>query len=324
VSLELRAVTVGYGHGRGAVTAVEAADLEIPSGSVVGLVGESGCGKSSLARAVCGLAPLRSGRILLDGRELSSSGQRRRVQMVFQDPYASLNPRMTVGEALAEAIAVRGRLPAEARRQEVARLLELVALDPAQAALFPRQLSGGQRQRVAIARALAASPDYLVADEITSALDASVQGAVLNLLREIRRRLGLAILFISHNLAVVRYLSDVIAVMYLGRIVEVAPAEELVRRPRHPYTLALLAAVPSVWAPVSIEDDELDDEPPDLRRPPSGCRFHPRCPLGPGVRADRAICRELDPQVGAEAREHRAACHFAPAADPSRREVGGA
>ncbi|GAA5069078.1 ABC-type glutathione transport system ATPase component [Thermocatellispora tengchongensis] len=214
----------------GAFTAVDGVTLPIPPGSAVGLVGESGSGKSTLARAVAGLVPY-TGRI--EGA--------RRVQMVFQDPYASLDPRMTVGASIGEGLRGLGR---DARRREVARLLDLVALPADLAGRYPRELSGGQRQRVAIARALGARPELLIADEITSALDVSVQGAVLNLVRTLRAELGLSMLFISHNLAVVRYVCDVIAVMREGRLVETGPAEEVVAEPRHDYTRALLAAVP--------------------------------------------------------------------------------
>ncbi|MEO3801741.1 ATP-binding cassette domain-containing protein [Nonomuraea sp. B1E8] len=211
----------------GAFTAVDDVTLEIPDGRVVGLVGESGSGKSSLARAVCGLVPYTG---TIEGA--------RRVQMVFQDPYASLNPRMTVGDTVAEGI--RGR----DRDSEVKRLLDLVRLPAEVAGRYPRELSGGQRQRVAIARALGGDPGLLVADEITSSLDVSVQGAVLNLVRGLRDELGLPMLFISHNLAVVRYVADVVAVMHQGRLVETGPAEQVVGEPAHDYTRALLAAVP--------------------------------------------------------------------------------
>ncbi|MCA2228466.1 ABC transporter ATP-binding protein [Nonomuraea aurantiaca] len=213
----------------GAFTAVDRVTLEIPPGRIVGLVGESGSGKSSLARAVSGLVPY-TGRI--DGA--------RNVQMVFQDPYASLDPRMTVGESVGEGV----RRDRAGRRAEVERLLGLVSLPAGLAGRYPRELSGGQRQRVAIARALGAAPDLLVADEITSALDVSVQGAVLNLVRSLRDELGLSMLFISHNLAVVRYVSDVVAVMHQGRVVESGPTERVVGEPAHDYTRALLEAVP--------------------------------------------------------------------------------
>ncbi|MET8006706.1 ABC transporter ATP-binding protein [Nonomuraea glycinis] len=214
----------------GAFTAVDSVTLEVPPGRIVGLVGESGSGKSSLAKAVSGLVPY-------SGSITGAS----RVQMVFQDPYASLDPRMKLGESVAEGLL---RLPGQARAAEVARLLDLVSLPAEVAGRYPRELSGGQRQRVAIARALGAEPDLLVADEITSALDVSVQGSVLNLVRSLRDRLGLPILFISHNLAVVRYVCDEVAVLHLGRLVEHGPTEEVVGAPTQPYTRTLLESVP--------------------------------------------------------------------------------
>ncbi|GAA1011560.1 dipeptide/oligopeptide/nickel ABC transporter ATP-binding protein [Acrocarpospora pleiomorpha] len=308
--LRFEDVTVRFGGRRHALTAVDRVDLAVPDGSVVGLVGESGSGKSTLARTAVGLTPVTGGRVLLDGRPLSPAA-RRPVQMVFQDPYSSLDPRMTVGASIGEAIP-RGAGRAE-RRAEVARLLELVELPADRAGRYPAELSGGQRQRVALARALAGRPRVLIADEITSALDVSIQGTVLNLVRELHRSLRLSMLFISHNLAVVRYVSDFIAVMYLGRIVEFGPADELLADPRHPYTRELLAAA----TPGRLETDAApravaDAEPADPHRPPTGCRFHPRCPVGPLVRADRDICRTTEPAAPA----HGAACHFAAPARP--------
>ncbi|MBB2910502.1 peptide/nickel transport system ATP-binding protein [Streptosporangium becharense] len=247
-ALEIRGLTVRYGRGKSAVTVLHGIDLDVPDGGVLGLVGESGSGKSTVARAVVGLVRPASGSIRLDGTEVRGAADRR-VQMVFQDPYASLNPRMAVGESIEEVLAVHTTLARRDRAAEAARLLDLVHLPAQVTARHPGDLSGGMRQRVAIARALAARPEVLVADEITSALDASVQAAVLNLLRDIRRELGLSMLFISHNLAVVRYVSDEVAVLNLGRVVESGPADELVGAPRHPYTRELVEAVPSLSAP---------------------------------------------------------------------------
>jgi peptide/nickel transport system ATP-binding protein len=242
--LRFEGVTVRYGAGRHAHVAAAAVDLVVPSGQVVGLVGESGSGKSTLARAAVGLVAPAAGKILLDGKPVPRRG-RRPLQMVFQDPYASLDPRMTAGESIAEAIP---RSPAAAsrdrRRDEAARLTELVGLPAGTVDKFPAELSGGQRQRVALARALAGRPDVIIADEITSALDVSTQGAVLNLVRDLQRELRLSMLFISHNLAVVRYVADYVAVMYQGRIVEHGPAEQVLIDPAHDYTRELLAAVP--------------------------------------------------------------------------------
>ena len=252
-------VTVRYGTGRHAHVAAEAVDLVVPSGHVVGLVGESGSGKSTLARAAVGLVAPAAGAILLDGKPVPRRG-RRPLQMVFQDPYASLDPRMTAGESVAEAIA-RGTISGRAaRRREAGRLIELVGLPAGTVDRLPGELSGGQRQRVALARALAGRPDVIIADEITSALDVSTQGAVLNLVRELQRDLRLSMLFISHNLAVVRYVADIVAVMYQGRIVEHGPAETVLGSPAHAYTRRLLAAVPTPGSKIDgdavINDDE--------------------------------------------------------------------
>ncbi|MCR6489154.1 ABC transporter ATP-binding protein [Amycolatopsis sp. OK19-0408] len=307
-ALEFDAVSVRYGR----LTAVDGVSLTVPAGQVVGLVGESGSGKSTLARAAVGLAPVSAGQVRLDGVDVRRLPRRRPLQMVFQDPYSSLDPRMAIGESITEAMP-RGTSRGD-RRAEVARLLDLVNLDPERAAMLPGQLSGGQRQRVALARALAGQPKVLIADEITSALDVSVQGAVLNLVRDVQRRLALSMLFISHNLAVVRYVSDVVAVMYLGRIVEAGPAEQVLTDPRHPYTRELLAAAPSAHR--HLLDDRGDDvladtEPADPHHPPPGCRYHPRCPIGPLVHTDRTLCVTADPAADAAHRPHHAACHFA-------------
>ncbi|MBZ5739155.1 ABC transporter ATP-binding protein [Nocardioides mangrovi] len=236
--LRFEDVTVEYG----ATRAVDGVSLTVPAGEVVGLVGESGSGKSTLARAAVGLAPVAGGRITLAGAPVPSRGRHRPLQMVFQDPYSSLDPRMSIGESIAEAIPPGSSRAA--RKAEVERLLELVHLDPARAGARPSELSGGQRQRVALARALAGRPAVVIADEITSALDVSIQGAVLNLVRELQRELGLSMLFISHNLAVVRYVATHVAVMRDGRIVEEGPTAEVLARPDHDYTRELLAAVP--------------------------------------------------------------------------------
>lgn len=310
-------VTIRFGGRRRGLTAVDRVSLTVPSGHVVGLVGESGSGKSTLARAAVGLTPVTAGRVLLDGQPLRHTlraGPRRRVQMVFQDPYSSLDPRMTIGASIAEAIP-RGSLgrPAD-RPAEVARLLELVELAADSADVYPAQLSGGQRQRVALARALAARPDVIIADEITSALDVSIQGTVLNLVRDVQRRMKLSMLFISHNLAVVRHVSDYIAVMYLGRIVEYGRADDVLLDPQHPYTRELLAAAPrpgpSPERPTDPPTRTVEDtEPADPHHPPSGCRFHPRCPIGPVVLVGRDICRDAEPVAAGH--RHQAACHFA-------------
>jgi peptide/nickel transport system ATP-binding protein len=246
--LAVHGLTVRY-SGRPVVDNV---DLEVTEGRVLGLVGESGSGKSTIARAVLGLAPVHAGTITVGGAELRKLGARqraRRVQMIFQDPFGSLNPRMPVGKIIAEGLESRGELGAAERAAEVTRLLGLVSLSPDMEQRLPRRLSGGQRQRVAIARALAANPAVLIADEITSALDVSVQAQVLNVLRGVLAARKLSMLFISHNLAVVRYISDDLAVMRDGVIVETGPVSEVLAAPKHPYTRELLDAIPHLHAP---------------------------------------------------------------------------
>ncbi|MDQ6526924.1 ABC transporter ATP-binding protein [Nocardioides sp. LHD-245] len=236
--LDFEDVTVRYGHH----TVLDGVSLTVPEHQIMGLVGESGSGKSTLARAAVGLAPLSRGRVLLDGRPVQSQGRRRPIQMVFQDPSSSLDPRMSIGRSIAEALPERLRRAPQ--RAEIARLLRLVHLDPDRAADPPARLSGGQRQRVAIARALAGRPTVVLADEITSALDVSVQGAILNLVREMQRDSGLTMLFISHNLAVVRYVATHVAVMAAGRIVEQGPTDRVFAAPATAYTRKLLASMP--------------------------------------------------------------------------------
>ena len=240
--LRFQEVTVRFGTGRSALTAVDSVDLRVPSGGILGLVGESGSGKSTLARAGVGLVPMTHGRITLDGEPVPMKGADRPIQMVFQDPTASLDPRMTIGDSIGEAAG--RKVSRKQRADRVAELLTLVHLDPTHAHSYPGQLSGGQRQRVAIARALGGNPRVIIADEITSSLDVSSQGAILNLVRELVAHLNLTLLFISHNLAVVRYVSRRIAVMWQGRIVEEDEAATILSEPKHPYTRQLLAAVP--------------------------------------------------------------------------------
>jgi len=315
VKLELQGLRVRYGAGSGRLTAVDGIDLAVPAGGTLGLVGESGCGKSTVARAIVGLVPVSDGRILLDGTDFTERSRRdsptfrRRVQMVFQDPYSSLNPRLTVGEMVSEALLTRG-LAARGRRGEAVRILDLVGLPSTALERYPHQFSGGQRQRIAIARALAVGPDVVINDEVTSALDGSVQATILNLLKELQRELKLSYLFISHDLSTVRYMSDVVAVMYLGRIVELAPTRKLFESPQHPYTRALIGSIPRFG--LERSGAPLAGDLPDPRRPPSGCRFHTRCPVGPLADESRTICVEQDPQAAAYRHEHGAACHFVP------------
>jgi peptide/nickel transport system ATP-binding protein len=316
-ALEVQGLRVRFGRRSNAVTAVDGVDLQIPLGGTLGLVGESGCGKSTVARALVGLVPITSGTLTLAGkpvaagRALNASWYRRQVQMVFQDPYSSLNPRMTVGDALREAIRIGSDASAgkAERHAEAERLLELVGLGKSALDRYPHQFSGGQLQRIAIARAVAVRPRVLIADEITSALDVSVQSTVLQVLKDLQRSLGLSVLFISHDLAVVRLVSDSVAVMYLGRIVERAETDALFSAPSHPYTDALIGGVPTLGG--VARRAPLAGDLPDPRRPPSGCRFHTRCPIGPRYVEDRTICVDVDPPSTETEPGHHAACHFA-------------
>jgi peptide/nickel transport system ATP-binding protein len=296
-------------EGRRLLRAVDGVSFDIPRGTTLSLVGESGCGKSTVARLVVGLYGPSRGQVIFDGQDLqaarSDPAQRRRMQMIFQDPYASLNPRWRVGDIIAEPLRAFGLARDRAERERrVGELLTQVGLSPLDSQKFPHEFSGGQRQRISIARALSSNPEFLVCDEPTSALDVSVQAQILNLMKELQRRLGLTYLFISHNLAVVRQVSDRIGVMYLGRLVELAPAERLFLTPRHPYTRALMEAIPDLEM-TGRQRIPVGGEVPSPIDPPSGCPFHPRCPLAnERCRVERP---ELIPARGTE--EASAACH---------------
>jgi oligopeptide transport system ATP-binding protein len=289
----------------GDVKAVDGVDFDIKRGETLGLVGESGCGKTTTGRCILRLERPTAGQILFDGRDVNGMGRqelvalRRRMQVIFQDPYSSLNPRMKVGDIIGEPIKVHGveRDPRR-RRDKVRELLSVCGLDPKFTDRYPHEMSGGQRQRVGIARALALDPEFIVCDEAVSALDVSIQAQVINLLEDLRERFGLTYLFIAHDLSVVRHLCHRVAVMYLGRIVEMADSDELFDNPLHPYTQALLSAVP-------VPDPRIEatrafrppqGEVPSPINPPSGCVFHPRCPMAvAGCRETRPELRELRP-----------------------------
>lgn len=283
------------------VRAVDGVSFNLESGGVLGIVGESGCGKSTLGRMILGLLTPSAGKILVDGQDLGVLDRRERarlIQPVFQDPFSSLNPRQRVREIVGLPLAAQGALPAAKQRELAMDMLARVGLPDAMADRFPAQLSGGQRQRVAIARALVLRPRIVVCDEPTSALDVSVQAQILNLLADLRKELGLTYIFISHNLAVVEHVATEVAVMYLGRFVEHATADALFADPRHPYTRALLASVLTAEPGIPIPDVGLGDTYPDPANIPSGCRFHPRCPMAiDRCRSETPIPRSRDGRV---------------------------
>ena len=295
----------------GQVRAVDGVSFTIAPGEVLGLVGESGCGKTTTGRCILRLIEPTSGTVRFDGRDVTSMCKRelralrREMQIVFQDPYSSLNPRLTVGSMIGEALSIHRLARGAAARERVAELLRLVGLHPDHARRYPHEFSGGQRQRIGVARALAVNPRLIVADEPVSALDVSIQAQIINLLRDLQRKMGLTYLFVAHDLSVVEHISDRVAVMYLGKIAELAASETLYREPKHPYTVSLLSAIPVPDPGRKKHRIVLKGDVPSPARPPSGCRFHPRCYMA------REICSQHEPLLREVRPGHWSACHFA-------------
>ena len=299
-----------FGHGRQQLKAVDRISFSIGERETLGLVGESGCGKSTVGKAVLRLVEPTSGRVALQGEEITGLDsasllqRRKRMQVIFQDPYSSLNPRMTAGEIVQEPLINFGVGNRAEQQERVAALFARVGLRPDQRANYPHEFSGGQRQRLGIARALALGPNLIIGDEPVSALDVSVQAQVINLMMDLQQEFGLSYLFIAHDLGVVEHISHRVAVMYLGKIVEIAPREALFKAPRHPYTEALLAAVPVAHPRARRSRVVLKGDVPSPINPPSGCRFHTRCPIAV------SRCRQEEPAMVVDANGHGVACHL--------------